>query len=88
MTHDLRHWNLRKLDGDCSEGSLHVVCNCKRVVEGIVDQLDGEVGRIRGGGRPRECRCASSRRLRKGIDGQGRDKGKREREGERARQPN
>ena len=87
MKCNLRHLNLRKLDGNCSERGLHVVRDGEGG-EGVVDQLDGEVGSIRGGGCPRDGYCPSSCPLCDGVDGQSRDKGKSERERERARQPN
>ena len=86
MKCNLPYWNLRKCEGKCTERGLHVVRNGEGVVERGVDQLDGEVGRICGGSRPRDRYCTSSRPTTDGVDGQSRDKGESERE--RARQPN
>ena len=84
MKCNLPRWNLRKGYGNCSERRLHVVRDGEFIVEDTVDQLDGEVGSIRGGGRPRNGYCLSGCSPRNGVDGKSRNKGKSERE--RARQ--
>lgn len=73
---------MRKLKRNSAQGGLNVIRDGIRVVEGGVDQLKGEVGRVCGGRLPSDRDDSASRSTSRGTNGECGNKRKSKNNGE------